>query len=213
MTLIASCGHSVNDIDDLVDLQFKGIDASGKRCISYGCFCQECADQYDLSGKVIHNKEEENEWLSCCGQSELYSSEVIEYAKNFLSHSDPEVIKFANFVIEKYGVTSNKTVTVRIDTANEFTLAMGSSSVITGVGKLIFDDIPSAIGALNGAVITWVKPFNVHTPDGIYAVSETDTEQYEFFVNYCRSAAIVLSEGGTKFTKISTPFSICVEVG
>jgi hypothetical protein len=34
------------------------------RAVSFGCYCKECAAQYEKWGLVLHNEQEEDDWLS-----------------------------------------------------------------------------------------------------------------------------------------------------
>lgn len=69
MTIILCCGHKIDDFDDEVCLSLKDHfndydnDRIG-RAVSYGGYCKKCAAQYEEWGMVLHNKQEEDDWLS-----------------------------------------------------------------------------------------------------------------------------------------------------
>lgn len=67
MTIIASCGHDVTNLKsfDLVTMDFTNDYENKKvvRCIRFGCYCQNCANHYERLGVVLHNFDEQNNWL------------------------------------------------------------------------------------------------------------------------------------------------------
>lgn len=67
MSIIFSCHHE-NDFNNGVELSLKTtmIDFSLERitpAVSYGFYCQECADMYEREGFVLHNEDEENAYM------------------------------------------------------------------------------------------------------------------------------------------------------
>ena len=69
MTITLCCSHQVDDFDDEVCLSLKdqAIDYYEEkfvRAISYGGYCKKCADEYEKLGIVLHNEQEEQDWLS-----------------------------------------------------------------------------------------------------------------------------------------------------
>lgn len=67
MTVIASCGHDITNslYIDLIIMDFAKSHESEKivRCLKFGCYCKNCANHYESLGVVLHNFEEQNNWL------------------------------------------------------------------------------------------------------------------------------------------------------
>lgn len=69
MSITLCCCHVVDDFDDEVCLSLKdqAIDYDQEgfvRAVSYGGYCKKCADEYEKLGIVLHNEQEEDDWLS-----------------------------------------------------------------------------------------------------------------------------------------------------
>lgn len=195
--LVTTCGHEVNSIDDVYDLQIKGYDSIGNRVVLYQCFCAECATEKEVNNEIIHNNNEELEWVS--GISDDPCNTLLDYAKRLLTHKDKEVSTFASrvFSIIEDNHNDHKLVTVRIDTNENFTLSL-KDSLVTGIGKVIFGSISEAVLCLNSAHITWKRDdFQI---------------QYEDFLQYCSDAATALKLGQKSFIKQDSSFMITVEV-
>ena len=65
--IIATCGHVVT-MDTEVTLSLKDISYADEYndthpAVSFGSYCQACADEYERDGWVLHNEEEENAYL------------------------------------------------------------------------------------------------------------------------------------------------------
>ena len=63
MTVIATCGHAVKDLDDLVDLSLASYARDGGRAVSFVSYCSECAELARRDGEVLYDQGEENKWL------------------------------------------------------------------------------------------------------------------------------------------------------
>lgn len=196
MTIVTNCGHVVQSIDDVFDLQIKGYDDEGKRIVVYQCFCSACADEKELNNEIIHNQQEEYEWLN--GFSDDPKNTLIDYAVKLMQHPEKEVSSFAEKVHKFIELSNNdkKIVVVRVDTNDEFTLSL-KDSLITGVGKVIFGSISEAIICLSSAHATWRK-------DNIVS--------YDTFLQYCIDAASALRNGKTSFIKQDSSFMLTIEV-
>lgn len=69
MTITLCCCHKVGDMDDGIPLALKDMMADYDedkmvRAITYGDYCKKCADDYEKLGCVLHNEQEEKDWLS-----------------------------------------------------------------------------------------------------------------------------------------------------
>jgi hypothetical protein len=69
MTTRLCCGHILGDLEDEICLKLKDYytdydKAEFCRAVSFGCYCKECAAQYEKWGLVLHNEQEEDDWLS-----------------------------------------------------------------------------------------------------------------------------------------------------
>lgn len=196
MAITTTCGHLVGSIDDVFDLQVKAYDEFGKRIVSYECCCQFCANEKELGDELIHTQQEEYEWLN--GVSDDPNKTLIDYAKRLISHDDKDVASFASrvYTLLEHNNNDHKLVVVRIDTNNEFTLSI-KDSLITGVGKVLFGSITEAILCLNSAHVTWKKD---------------NTNQFEYFLQYCSDAANSLKKGNKSFTRQDSSYMLTLEV-
>jgi len=71
MTHYLSCGHELSEDEEgnelCVNLALAATtcDYDGyKHCIHYGSYCLDCAKELEEDGWVLHNEEEEIQWLS-----------------------------------------------------------------------------------------------------------------------------------------------------
>ena len=64
MTIIASCGHEVEDISHLWDCTVAAYTREGKRALEYTSLCKECYDWREREGSVLHDEGEENKWMN-----------------------------------------------------------------------------------------------------------------------------------------------------
>lgn len=71
MTIYASCGHVVEDMDDMYDVSVKGDTGCGAPCINYKSVCLSCYNLYKEQDMLLCNEEDEKAWMSsgedCCG--------------------------------------------------------------------------------------------------------------------------------------------------
>ena len=64
MTIIASCGHKVEDIDDLHNVAIKDYARNFSKAVSYMSICQKCLEFYKKENLLLNTEKEELEWLS-----------------------------------------------------------------------------------------------------------------------------------------------------
>ena len=68
MTMIASCGHDIENSYyvslNTMDFVTNWNEQKMTRCVRFGCYCKECASAYESYGIVLHNLDEQNDWLS-----------------------------------------------------------------------------------------------------------------------------------------------------
>jgi hypothetical protein len=66
MIIIATCGHDVTDEWEMVCSGASWMDyaRTGERAVSFGILCPECKELYESWGIILHNKQEEDDWLS-----------------------------------------------------------------------------------------------------------------------------------------------------
>ena len=197
MAITTTCEHIVHSIDDVYDLQIKGYNEIGDRVVLYQCFCIDCANEKIFGNEVIHNQQEEYDWIN--GISEDPLSTLLECANKLKKYPDNEVSSFASRVSKLIESNNNdhKLVVVRIDTNDDFTLSL-KDSLVTGVGKIIFGSITEAILCLNSAHITWQKDKN--------------TNLCYTFLQFCNDASLSLKQGNTSFVKQDSSFMLTVEV-
>jgi hypothetical protein len=63
MTTIASCGHTVEDYDDLIQCALARYDRMDDRCIHYASYCKSCYKKEQEAGNVLYTELDEKEWL------------------------------------------------------------------------------------------------------------------------------------------------------
>jgi hypothetical protein len=72
-TVTGTCGHELRGVDDnelRIKDHFNDYDEGLiKRCIGCVCVCDKCAKRYEKKGMVLHNEQEEKEWLN--GDSQI----------------------------------------------------------------------------------------------------------------------------------------------
>lgn len=207
--ITASCGHNVESVDDLYDLQVKSNAADGSPSITYGCYCKSCVDFFESSGLIIHNTQEEYEWVGEHTIDNIETNDALSMfsiASSLINHADSKVSSFAQQVCD-YLIQQedNKNIIkdevyVTLNTGNNFVLLIDDRKV-SKQETLCFDNINKAILALNGVSIISTRPIVVYTPDEIYNISESSTEQYSYFIRYCHEAALSLLDGVYNFTK------------
>lgn len=67
MTIVASCGHTLNDSDGEDGmghmLAIKGLSRECRPAVHYGSYCSKCRDQLmSEPGMVLHTEEDEIAW-------------------------------------------------------------------------------------------------------------------------------------------------------
>jgi len=63
MTTTASCGHTVENGDDLVVCVLARYDRQDDRCVHYVAYCQPCYKEAQDAGEVLYDEGEVNKWL------------------------------------------------------------------------------------------------------------------------------------------------------
>jgi len=64
MTIIASCGHKVEDFDDLHNIAVKEYVRDWSNAVAYRSVCKECLEFYKKENLLLNTEKEELEWLS-----------------------------------------------------------------------------------------------------------------------------------------------------
>jgi hypothetical protein len=63
MTIILSCGHKVDDMDDALDVATKEWSRECTPAIGYKSICAECYDTYESNGNILHTEQDEINYL------------------------------------------------------------------------------------------------------------------------------------------------------
>lgn len=66
MSIIGSCGHGVEDLDDLYNIATKAWDITEEgwvKAIHYQSVCETCREEYEKEGYILHTSEEEANWF------------------------------------------------------------------------------------------------------------------------------------------------------
>lgn len=63
-SIILSCGHSVEYLEQGHDLMIKSTDCEGNKAVMYGTFCTECAIDYRKNRGVLDSWTDAEQWLS-----------------------------------------------------------------------------------------------------------------------------------------------------
>jgi rRNA maturation endonuclease Nob1 len=66
MSIIATCGHTVQEIEDTLDIATKEwtINEDGwQKAIGYKTVCKTCYQEYKKNGALIDSEAEEFDWL------------------------------------------------------------------------------------------------------------------------------------------------------
>lgn len=63
MTIIATCGHEVEDVDDLVNTALRGYTRKNERCIDFVTLCADCYAEYKTDDMVLYTHKDELTWL------------------------------------------------------------------------------------------------------------------------------------------------------
>lgn len=62
--IIATCGHAVDDIDDIVTCSIQGWSRESTPCVNYVSYCHKCYDRAVNDDIVLYNEKEEMDWLN-----------------------------------------------------------------------------------------------------------------------------------------------------
>jgi len=62
--IIATCGHQVDDVDELVNCSLTEYSREGDRAIAYVSYCKMCYEEACKGGYVLYDEGEENKWLN-----------------------------------------------------------------------------------------------------------------------------------------------------
>lgn len=63
MSVIGTCGHEYDSLDDFETLQIKDSDRTGKRIVEVGIYCKECCEELRENGLVLDNDNEAWDWI------------------------------------------------------------------------------------------------------------------------------------------------------
>ena len=66
MGIIASCGHRVDELDDLVNCSTKAWEITEEgwvKAIHYQSLCKECYREFQIENAVLYTEESEANWL------------------------------------------------------------------------------------------------------------------------------------------------------
>ena len=66
MAIIGSCGHQVENFDDLYQISTKAWEVTEEgwvRAIHYSSVCKECKKEYKEEGYILESTKEEYDWL------------------------------------------------------------------------------------------------------------------------------------------------------
>jgi hypothetical protein len=61
--ITGSCGHTVEDMSQLMDCSIGDYDEYNQRCVYYVTVCKDCHDKYEKDGIILYDEGEENKWL------------------------------------------------------------------------------------------------------------------------------------------------------
>jgi hypothetical protein len=71
MSIIGTCGHDITDeweqVKDGIAIMEHAIDYGSMKfvnAISYCVVCKKCREQYEELGIVLHNEQEEQDWIN-----------------------------------------------------------------------------------------------------------------------------------------------------
>jgi len=65
--IIGTCGHEITLLNVKQGLLIKEYTRKAERCIASIAVCPECQERYEAEGVILHNKREEEEWLTGIG--------------------------------------------------------------------------------------------------------------------------------------------------
>jgi hypothetical protein len=67
-SITASCGHKVEEVEDMVDVIYSGEDCDAVTgfhpCLFYASFCPACAEDWRNKGWLFASEEEADAWLT-----------------------------------------------------------------------------------------------------------------------------------------------------
>ncbi len=66
MGIIATCGHRVNELEELRQISIKAWDITQEgwvKAIHFSSVCEDCYKEYEAEGSILYTEEEENDWL------------------------------------------------------------------------------------------------------------------------------------------------------
>jgi hypothetical protein len=65
--IIATCGHKVVNMDDIVDVRYRSEDCDAvegfRPCVVYASYCKPCAEKLKSDPDYIGTDEDEEAWL------------------------------------------------------------------------------------------------------------------------------------------------------
>jgi hypothetical protein len=63
MGTIASCGHRVDEEEDLKYTITKTYNKKNERALAYQIVCQSCKEEYEDNGDLFYHEDEAHDWL------------------------------------------------------------------------------------------------------------------------------------------------------
>ena len=63
MTIIATCGHEIPEVDDQYSITCKERTREGERCLSYEVVCLKCQKLFREWDLILDTEAEEQAWL------------------------------------------------------------------------------------------------------------------------------------------------------
>ena len=64
MTIILSCGHKVDDMDDAINVVTKEWARDSERAVGYSTVCKNCYYEYEANGDLLLSEQDELNWLA-----------------------------------------------------------------------------------------------------------------------------------------------------
>ncbi len=67
MGIIGSCGHRVEELDDLINISTKEWEINEEgwvKAVAYQSVCKECYEEYKSHDAIIESEAEELDWLT-----------------------------------------------------------------------------------------------------------------------------------------------------
>jgi hypothetical protein len=66
MAIIASCGHTIGELDHLRQISIKAWDCGSEgwvKAVYHSSVCESCYQEYEAEGDILYTEQEELDWL------------------------------------------------------------------------------------------------------------------------------------------------------